>query len=77
MIEEDDKHRFITCPIAKAIWVLISQIWASRIGNFLSPFKWVFINGAKALPKSSYQVVFDNPKYWTMRNGFLFDERRG
>ena len=28
MIEEDDKHRFITCPIAKAIWVVLSQIWA-------------------------------------------------
>ena len=26
VIKEDDKYKFITCPIAKAIWVVISQV---------------------------------------------------
>ena len=25
VVEEDARHRFITCPIAKAIWVVISN----------------------------------------------------
>ena len=28
VVEEDAKHRFITCPVAKTILVVISQIWA-------------------------------------------------
>ena len=37
MIEEDGKHRFLTCPIVKDICVVVSQLWASLIGNFLWP----------------------------------------
>ena len=51
--------RFITYPVAKAIWVVLSQIWASITRNILSPFKWVFIDGVKSLPTPSYQFVFD------------------
>ena len=29
-VERDARHRFITCPVAKAIWVIISQ---SRVLN--------------------------------------------
>ena len=36
VVEEDARHRFITCPVAKAIWVIISQIWALITGNFLA-----------------------------------------
>ena len=39
---------------AKDIWLVISQDWASIIGSILSPFKWVFIDGAKDLPTPSY-----------------------
>ena len=78
VVEEDARHRFITCPVAKAIWVVISQIWASITGNILSPFNWVFIDDDKGMPALSYKVVFDYLRYWgmwfnwTMRNGFLF-----
>ena len=72
MIDEDGSHEFIT-----------SQNCASVTRSFLSPFKWVFVDGGKALPMSSYQVVFDCLRYWgmwfiwTMRNRFLFDGLRG
>ena len=83
VVEEDAKHRFITCPVAKAIWVIISQIWASITGNILSSFNWVFIDDDKGMPAPSYKVVFDYLRYWglwfnwTMRNGFLFDGLHG
>ena len=82
MVDEDAKHRFIICPVAKAIWVVKSQIRTSIIGSILSPFKWVFIDD-KAIPVPSYQVAFDYFRYWgmwfnwTTRNGFLFDGLRG
>ena len=57
-IEEDDIHTFFTCQGAIAIWVVISQIWASLTCTILSPFHWVFIDGVRALPIPSYQVVF-------------------
>ena len=83
VVDEDARHRFITCPVAKAIWVVISQIWASITGNILSPFNWVFIDDDKGMPAPSYKVVFDYLRYWglwfnwTMRNGFLFDGLHG
>ena len=57
MVEEDARHRFITCPVAKAIWVIISQIWASITGNLLSPYKWGFMED-KVMPTPSYKYVF-------------------
>ena len=83
VVEEDARHRFITCPVAKAIWVVISQIWASITCNILSPFNWVFIDDDKGMPAPSYKVVFDYLRYWgmwfnwTTRNGFLFDGLHG
>ena len=73
------RHRFITCPVAKAIWVIISQIWASITGNILSPYKWVFMEEDKTMPTPSfchlrYWGMWCN---WTMRNGFLFDGLHG
>ena len=50
--------RFITYPVAKAIWVVISQIWASITGNILSPFKWVFIDDDKDMPKMHKFVTY-------------------
>ena len=83
VVDEDVNHRFITCSVAIAIWVVISQIWASITRSILSPFKWVFIDDNKAIPMPLYQVVFDYLKYWgiwfnwTMRNRFLFDGLHG
>ena len=58
--DKDDKHWFIACLIARAIWVIILQMWASlTCANFLLFFKWVSIDGARALHTSSYHVVFD------------------
>ena len=74
VVEEDARHRFITCSVAKAIWVIISQIWASITGNIWSPYKWVFMED-KAMPTPSYKGVFYYLRYWgmwfnwTMRNG--------
>ena len=81
--EEDARHRFITCSVAKAIWVIMSQIWASITGNILSPYKWVFMDEDKVMPTPSYKVVFYYLRYWgmwfnwTMRNEFLFDGLHG
>ena len=83
VVEEDAKHTFITCPVSKAIWVVISYIWVSIIGNIFSPSNWVFINDDKGVPAPSYEVMFDYLRYWgmwfnwTMRNGFLFDGLNG
>ena len=38
VVEEDAKHRFITCLVAIVIWEIISQIWASIIENNLMPY---------------------------------------
>ena len=61
MVEEDARHRFITCLVAKAVCMIISQIWASITGNILSPYKWVFMEEVKAMPTPSYKVVFVTP----------------
>ena len=34
VIKEDDKYKFITCPITKLSWVVMSQLWASWIASF-------------------------------------------
>ena len=79
LVEEDARHRLITCLVAKAIWVIISQIWASITRTISSPYKWVSIDEDKVTPIPSYKVVFDYLRYWgmwfnwTARNGFLFD----
>ena len=39
VVEEDDRHRFITCPVAKAIWVVTPQIWALVTRSDLPPFQ--------------------------------------
>ena len=54
--ERERGHRFITCLVA--IWVVISQIWASITGNILSPFKWVFIDDDKDMPKMHKFVTY-------------------
>ena len=83
VVEEDAKHRFITCLVAKAIWVVISQVWASITCNILSLYNWVFIHDDKGMPAPSYKVMVDYLRYWgmwfnwTMRNGFLFDGFHG
>ena len=83
VVDEDASHRFISCLVAKAIWVITSQIWASLTGNILSPYNWVLIDKDKAMLAPSYKVVFDYLRYWgmwfnwTMRNGFLFDGLHG
>ena len=70
---------FIKCMVAKAIWVVISQIWASIIASILPPFKLVFIDDDKVIPTPSYRIIFDYLGYWgmwfnwTMRNRFLLD----
>ena len=28
VVAEDARHRFVTCLVANAIWVVISQMWA-------------------------------------------------
>ena len=67
VVEEDVRHRFSTFPVAKAIWVIISQIGASIIGNILSPYKWGFMDEDKAMPTTpSFKVVFDYLRYWGM-----------
>ena len=82
-IDEDSRHRFISCPVTKSIWIGISQLWGSLTGNVLSPFQWVFIEGDRVLPSPAYQVVFDYLRYlgmwyiWNLRNGFLFDGLSG
>ena len=59
VVDEDASRMFITCLVAKAIWMVISQIWASiTILNIVSPFKWVFIDDDKVISKPSYRVVF-------------------
>ena len=58
-IEEDDIHTFFTCQGAIAIWVVISQIWASITCNILSLYNWVFIHDDKGMPAPSYKVVLD------------------
>ena len=79
VVEEHVRRRFITCPVAKAVSVVISQIWASITCNILSPFNWVFIYDDKGMPTPSYKVVFDYLMHWgmwfnwTMRNEFLLD----
>ena len=50
MVHEDAKHRFITCSVVKAIWVVISQIWTSITRSILSHFKWAFIDDDKVIP---------------------------
>ena len=83
VFEEDARHRFITCSVATAIWVIMSQNWASITGNILSPYKWVFMDEDKVMPTPSYKVVFYYLRYWgmwfnwTMRNEFLFDGLHG
>ena len=80
-IEEDDIHRLITCPLAKAIWVLYITNMGIFIEQclFVSPFKWVFIDGVRCLPTLSYQVAFDYLRYsrmwynWSLGSGFMFD----
>ena len=42
VIKEDAKHGFITWPFAKAIWVVLSQLWVSLTKVTLTPFLWVF-----------------------------------
>ena len=64
VVEEDARHRFITCAVTKAIWVIISQIWASITRKKLSPYKWVFIDEDKAMLAPSYKVVFVYLRYW-------------
>ena len=48
VVEEDARHKFITCPVAKAIWIVISQIWVSITSNILSPFNWMVFMMIKA-----------------------------
>ena len=47
VVEEDAKHRFITCSVGKVIWVIISQIWASITGFIFCCLiiGFLFING--------------------------------
>ena len=66
VVEEDARHKFITCSVAKAIWVVILLIWASITCNILSPFNWVFINDDKGMHAPSYKVMFDYLRYWGM-----------
>jgi hypothetical protein len=79
MIDEDSRHRFISCHVAKNIWLFISQLWGSLTRNILSLVQWIFIEGDRVLPNPAYKVVFDYLRYlgmwyiWTLRNGFLFD----
>ena len=53
VVDEDVGHRFITCPVAKVVWVMISQIWVSITRNILSPSKWVFMED-NAMPTPYY-----------------------
>ena len=59
VVNEDAKHGLIACSVAKAIWVVIPQSWASITRSILPHFKWVIINDDKAIPMPSYHVVFD------------------
>ena len=36
---EHNQHRFISCPVATAIWKFISAVWASLCGMSKSPFQ--------------------------------------
>ena len=70
-IDEDSRHKFISCPVTKSIWIGISQLWGSLTRNVLSPFQWIFIEGDRVLPSPTYQVVFDYLRYlgmWSIWN---------
>ena len=43
------RHIFITRPVGKAIWMVISQFWASLIVKHFKLFQWVFALGMRAL----------------------------
>jgi hypothetical protein len=40
-IDEDSQHKFISCHIAKGIWIVILQMRGLLIGNVLSPFQYL------------------------------------
>ena len=54
VIKENYKHKFITWPLAKAIWVVTSQAWASLTSSVLSLLKGFLIEGVRGLPTPSY-----------------------
>ena len=49
VIEEDSMLRYLTYLVAKAIWIVISQLWVSLTGFLLPPFLWGFAQKARAL----------------------------
>ena len=66
-LKKNARHSFITCPVAKAIWVIISQIWASIItGNILSPYKWVFMDEDKTFNGFQFSFDLDQNYYSTL-----------
>jgi hypothetical protein len=63
MIDKNSIHRFISWHVAKGIYVAILQLLGSLIGNVLTPFQWVFIEGGRVLPIAAYKAMFDHLRY--------------
>ena len=73
------QHRLLTCPVARAIWVVYVVTLGIINWNFLSHFQCVFYPGE---PSPLYKVVFVNLRSglcynYSLSYGLLFDALHG
>ena len=83
VVVEDNRHRFLNCPVAKQVWGFINKVWISLTGISRRPFHWVFTRVNSISSSLELQIVWDFLRYWglwhiwRMRNAFIFEGQSG
>ena len=54
----------IACRVVEAIWVVLSQLWASLTGMVLSPLNEFSLKVIELYFPPSHEVLFDYLRYW-------------